>query len=95
MLAAHPRLLLTEFDLFPVLERGPFAHRLALTMLGPGLGQAYSPSLCILEWGRDRGGRAAVAKPPARTTPGVTYPNAGRQALVGNTPSGTDGGVRS
>ena len=26
MLAAHPRLLLTEFDLFPVLERGPFAH---------------------------------------------------------------------
>ena len=29
--------------------------------------------------GRDRGGQAAVAKPPAKTTPGVAYPNAGRR----------------
>ena len=29
--------------------------------------------------GRDRGGQAAVAKPPARTTPGVAYPNADRR----------------
>ena len=32
MLAAHPRLLLTELHLLPVRDRGPFAHRWALTI---------------------------------------------------------------
>ena len=35
MLAGHPRLLLPELDLLPVLVDGPFALR------GPGLGGTY------------------------------------------------------
>ena len=62
-------------------EKKEVPPRAAPTDIGAPKGVAVKSSntTTTTTAGRDRGGQAAVAKPPARTTPGVAYPNAGRR----------------